>query len=458
MDVRDYIALLRRSWLMIVACTVIAAAIGTAVALLTPPMYQATTQLYVSVRNTGAASDLAQSANYARLAVASYVQVVPTSLVLEPVIDEFQLDLTESELAEQVSASSSLNTQLISITVTDPNPSLTAQLANAIGASLAAVVPAELEPPAVAGEASKVRVETVAPALVPTSPSSPNLPLSVTLGALLGLALGVGLAVLRAVLDTRVHTVADVEETLETPILGGIPFDPASARRPLVVQDVPRGPHAEAFRAARTNLQFLTTAGQTPTFVVTSSAPAEGKSTTCVNLALVLAETGARVALVDADLRKPRVADLLGIEGGAGLSDVLAGRLPLSDAVRRWGDAGLFVVPAGTVPPNPAELLGSPAMQHVLDELRAVFDVILIDAPPLLAVTDAAVVTRLTTGAIMIAASGSSRKPSLENAAKVLASADARLLGAVMTKLPTSGPDSLAYGAYTYGVTHSSAR
>jgi len=164
-----------------------------------------------------------------------------------------------------------------------------------------------------------------------------------------------------------------------------------------------------------------------------------------------------RVALVDADLRKPRVADNFHIEGGVGLSDVLAGRVPLSGAIQPWGRSKLFLLPAGTLPPNPAEILGSRAMWQTLEEMRRAFDYIIIDAPPLLAVTDAAVVSRLTTGAILVAASGSTRKPQLTAAVKTIESADAKLLGVIITKLPTKGPDATAYGQYTYGVMHAAS-
>ena len=457
MQLRDYLALIRRSWVLILACAIIGGSVGAMFAFLSPTTYQSTTQLFVSVRNSGAAWDLAQSTSYARQAVTSYVRVIPTAIVLDPVLDDLGLDMSSRQLAGQISASAPLNTQIITITVTDQNPSQAAQLANAIGESFATTVATELEAPTGAETDSKVRVETISAAKVPTEPSSPNLRLDLGLGLLIGLAVGIGLAVLRKLLDTRVRTVSDVESVVDAPILGGIPFDPDSAERPLIVQVAPRDPRAEAFRGVRTNVQFLNIESGTPTFVITSSAPAEGKSTTAANLALTLAETGMRVALIDADLRKPRLADNFNIEGGVGLSDVLAGRVRLSDVMQQWGRTKLFLLPAGTLPPNPAELLGSRSMWQTLEELRRAFDYIIIDAPPLLAVTDAAVVSRLATGAILVAASGSTRKPQLAGAVKAIASADATLLGVVITKLPTKGPDSTAYGQYTYGVTHAAS-
>lgn len=452
MPVSEYLAILRRSWLLVVACTVIGASVGLIVALVTPARYAATTQLYVSVQSTGEATDLAQTTSYARQAITSYVQVIPTELVLDPVAESLGIDGSGRALAAQVSAAAEVNGQVISITATDAVPSRAAQLANAVAESTKTTISDVLERPDNPDEASNVRVSTLSPARVPSAPAAPNLRLNLLAGAVAGLVIGLGLAVLRRVLDSRVHTVADVEAVLESPILGGIPFDPDAGTDPLVVQISPRDPRSEAFRRVRTNLQFLDWGGTTPSFVVTSSAPAEGKSTTTANLALTLAETGARVALLDGDLRKPRVADIFNIEGGVGLSDVLADRIPLADAIQPWGTAKLFLLPAGTLPPNPAELLGSAAMARVLADLRSAFDYVLIDAPPLLAVTDAAVVSRLTSGAIMIAASGSTRKPQLESAKKALTAVDATLLGAILTKLPTRGPDSYAYGQYTYGV------
>ena len=453
-QLRDYLALARRNWLVIIACTLIGGSVGAMVALVSPTTYRASTDMWVSVRNTGAASDLAASTNFARQAVTSYVTVIPTAIVLDPVAEELDLPGGATELSQRVSVSSPLNSQVISVSVSDGDPSRAAQTANAIAASFATAVATELERPVGDATESKVGVEIVAPALVPTEPSSPNLRLDLALGLLLGLAAGVGIAVLRTVLDTRVHTLADVTTAVTAPILGGIPFDADSAKRPLVVQAAPRDPRAEAFRGLRTNLQFLQVQPGTPSFVVTSSAPAEGKSTTAANTALTLAETGARVALIDADLRKPRVAEVFGIEGGVGLSDVLAGRVTLSQAMQPWGAGKLFLLPAGTLPPNPAELLGSRSMWRTLQELRAAFDYIIIDAPPLLAVTDAAVVSRLTTGAILVVAAGSTRRPQLEGAVKALEGVDATLLGVVVTKLPTKGPDSYGYGQYTYAATH----
>src|SRR5699024_2401851 len=176
-----------------------------------------------------------------------------------------------------------------------------------------------------------------------------------------------------------------------------------------IVHDDPRSPRTEAFRTTRTNLQFFASNDHARVFVVSSAAPGEGKSHVVANLAVALAETGARVALVEADLRRPRLAQVMGIEGAAGLSDVLIARAPLEDVLQPWGPGNLVVLPAGQIPPNPAELLGSKKMRELLDMLRETADYVLIDAPPVLPVTDAAILTNYASGSLLVSSIGQTR-------------------------------------------------
>lgn len=458
LELRDYVRILHRNWIFILSLTVLGAAAGFGWSALKTPTYEATTQLYVSVRSGDSAvvGELAQGTNYARQAVTSFVDVVDSALVLDRVIDDLDLDVTSSELAGNVSASVPANSVIITATVTDEDPEQAAAIANSVGANFADVVVNQLEKPE-GDAASLVRIETIQPALVPTVASSPKTGLNLALGLLLGLAAGIGLAVLRTVLDTRIHSTHDIEQVTDKPVLGGITFDPETKTRPLIVHADPLNPRAESFRTLRTNLQFIDIdqASGAKSFVITSAGPSEGKSTTTANLAIALAETGARVALIDGDLRRPKVADYMGVEGGVGLTDVLIGKAELGDVLQRWGRGKLFVLPAGRIPPNPSELLGSQTMQRTLATLAEAFDYVLIDAPPLLLVTDAAVVSKFTSGALLVAASGTTKKPALQGAVQALDGIGSSLLGVIVTMLPTKGPDSYGYGSYVYSATHS---
>lgn len=455
MELREYVRILHKNWVLIVAITLVGICVAAGASLLVKPTYEAQTQLFVSVRTeTQGSNELVQGSNFARQSVQSYVNVVETESVLGPVIDELGLDETTAELSGRVEATAPADTSLIDIVVSGEDPKVSAEIANAVGESLIRLVQDDLEFSGNGDGASPVKLTAVQPAVVPEAPVSPRVPLNLALGGVLGLMAGVAVSALRTVLDTRIHSLRDIEQVTDAPMLGGIAYDPEAATRPLIVHADPHNPRAESFRTLRTNLQFLAVNDQSgkrgSSFVVSSAGPSEGKSTTTANLAIALAESGARVVLIDGDLRLPKVADYLGIEGGAGLTDVLIGRAEPTEVVQRWGRGQLYVIPAGKVPPNSSELLGSKAMAQLMDELHNHFDYILVDAPPLLMVTDAAVISKRTNGTILIAASGSTRKQALEMAVRTLATAGGILRGVIVTMLPSKGPDSYGYGAYGY--------
>jgi succinoglycan biosynthesis transport protein ExoP len=216
------------------------------------------------------------------------------------------------------------------------------------------------------------------------------------------------------------------------------------------VHDDPRSPRAESFRTLRTNLQFLDIGRENRSFVVTSSIQGEGKSTTVANLAITLADAGARVLVVDADLRRPKLHEYLGLEGAVGLTDLLIGRAEPADVIQPWGKGDLFVLPAGKIPPNPSELLGSEALVTLLAEFNRAFDIVLFDSAPLLPVTDGAILARLVGGTIVVCAAGKTHKGQLKGALANLSNVDTPVSGIVITMLPTKGPDAYGYGRYGY--------
>ena len=446
MTLSDFLRLLRRSWLLILIPALLGGGGGAAVALLSDPVYRSSAQLFVSVQPTAPdVTELAQGNSAAQQKVNSYVAVVRSARVLQPVIDTLGLDTDVDTLAEHISATANVNTVLIDVSAEDGDPAQARRIAGAVVSSFTNVVTEQLEKPT-AGGASLVRVETIQPATVPQTPASPSVPKDVALGLAIGLAAGVFLALLRQTLDTKVRSQSDVEGATDAPVLGAIGFDPGAEKQPLIVQSDPKNPRAESFRSLRTNVQFVEMEEDRRTITITSALPSEGKSTTAANLAVAMAENGAKVILVDADLRRPRVADLMGIEGAAGLTDVLVGLAELDDVTIPWGRGGLRVLPAGQIPPNPSELLGGRAMKTLVDLLADEYDFVVFDAPPLLPVTDAAILTRITGGALMISSVGRATQNQLRSACDALASVGARTLGIVMTMVPTKHDG--AYGTY----------
>lgn len=447
MELSDYITVLRRHWVLIVALTLVVVGAAAAWSLTRTPLFESTSKVFVSVQGGTSINDLQQGSTFTQARVSAYVNLVTTPMVLDPVIDDMELDTTAENLADFVQASTPPNTPIISIRVQDPDPERAADLSNAIAASLTATV-SELET-LPSTDVSPVKLTSVAGALPSDSAASPNIPLNLALGAVFGLALGIGAAVVRTALDTRVRTTRDVMEVTDRPIIGVIPFDSNAKALPIILHADPHDQRSEAFRALRTNLQFLDMDGG-HSFVVTSSVPAEGKTTTAVNLAIALADAGKQVVLIDADLRKPRIADYLQIEGGAGLTDVLIGRVDIDHVLLHWGGRSLRVLPAGSIPPNPSELLGSTQMRTLMEKITGEADIVILDAPPLLPVTDAAVIARHTTGAIVAVKAGSTKRTQLRDTLGILSGVDARVSGVVLTMAPTRGRDGYGYG-YGYG-------
>jgi succinoglycan biosynthesis transport protein ExoP len=450
MELKDYLRILRKRWVAIAALTLLGIALAAGGTILTTPKYEASTLVFVQVANAGSVGELASGSAFAQNQVKSYAEAVATPRVLDAAIKSLGLSESSAALASSVSATAPADTVNIQITVTRDSPSEAANLANAITTSFRQVV-AEITTPTAVGSTSQVSVSVLRDATMPSSPVSPNTPLNIGIGLLLGLAVGVAVAVLRDVLDTRITGERDVEAITSAPIIGGISYDPSAVARPLIVQDDPHSVRAEAFRTLRTNLQFLEVGGGQKSFVITSSIPSEGKTTTAANLAIAMADSGANVVLVDGDLRRPKLADYMGIEGAVGLTDVLIARSSLADALQPWGRGSLVLLPAGAVPPNPSELLGSRAMGTLIKELEADFDVVIVDLPPLLPVTDAALVSKLTRGALVVVAAGRTHKGEFAGAVSALENVGAQVAGVIITMLPTRGPDAYGYGRYGYG-------
>lgn len=451
MELREYIRILLQSWLLVVSVTLVGLLAAMAVSTLATPRYETTTHLYVSVRpdEAGTASDLVQGATFAQQSVNSYIDLASSAMVLDRVADELDLGITSGTLRESLSVTSPENTVLISITATDESPSRAAALANTTGEIFADVVVNEIEVADAAGN-SPIQLRTIQPAVVPEAPVSPNVPVNIAVGLLLGLAAGIGIALLRSVLDTRIRSIRDIEQLTDAPILGRIPVDPDVASRPLIVHSDAMSPRAESFRSLRTNLQFVGAESDRRVVVVTSAMPSEGKTNTVTNLAIALADNGASVVLVDADLRNPTVADVMGIEGGVGLTDVLIGRADVTEVLQHWGRRKLEILPSGAIPPNPSELLGSAAMDVLLRRLGSQVDYVLIDSPPLLPVTDAAVVSKHASGTILVVTPEGTKRPQFEAALDSLRTIDSRLLGVVATKMPAKGVDRALYPHYRY--------
>lgn len=444
MTLRETWEILRRSWLLVVTTTITGVALALALSLWMTPIYQAQSQLFVSVQTTDEISGAYTGGLYIQQRIESYVTVVDTPAVLDPVIDELSLDTTYSQLSEQVTAQNPTGTVLIQVLASDADAQRAAEIADAAAESLAAEIERLETTPS---GAEPVQVELVRPAKTPEEPYSPRTTLNLALGGLFGLLAGFGISALRAATDTSIKSLDDLTDAVGATPLGAVVYSSDTAKRPLAA--LTDTAQAEAYRAIRTNLQYVDVDNPPRTVVLTSSMPLEGKSTCAANLAITLAQGGLKVLLVEADLRRPRVGDYLGVDGAVGLTDVLIGQAVLGDAIISWG-RGLFeFLPSGAIPPNPSELLGSQQMIDLMAKLSARYNVVILDAPPIIPVTDAAVLSAAADGFILVARYGVTSQEHARQAASALARVNGHVIGTVLTFTPGQRQDR-GY-AHSYG-------
>ncbi len=287
-------------------------------------------------------------------------------------------------------------------------------------------------------------------AATPSESFYPSRPRWLAIGAGLGLLVGLVFAAWRELADRSIHTPSELEELAGAPVLGAMAYDRTAASTPLITSLGTHHPRFEAVRILRTNLQFLDVDRDHKVITITSSLAGEGKSTTACNLAIALAQTGTRVVLVEGDLRRPRVSEYLSIEKSVGLTTVLVGRVALDAAMQQAGTPGLDVLTSGALPPNPSEILQTKAMTALVAELRHRYEVVLIDAPPLLPVTDASLLASISDGAILVVRHGSTGREQVRTATDRLQAVGARLLGTVLNMSPARELSRYGYG-YGYG-------
>ncbi len=454
MELRDYLRIVRSHWVGIILGAVIGAALAFGWAALQPKVYTADANGYVVAINTESSNPADNG--LALSMVKSYVEIGSWRSVAENAIAELGLDTTPEALVKRVSVSNPLNTVIIEVQATGPTPEEARDLASAWVRAMQAEIE-RIEGSAQGDAPARIRLEAADSARLPDSPTSPNTRLAIAIGGLLGLVAGASYAFLRFTLDRRVHSAEAVERGTGLTIVGSIPEEKSFTGEYLLIpfagasagtgHDNLRAV-SEAMRELRTNIQFMNVDDPPRTIVVTSALPSEGKSTISTNLAVTLAEGGQRVVLIDGDLRRPVVAGIFGLPGEVGLTDVLVGRASITDVAQTVGSRGyLTVIAAGKIPPNPSELLGSQRMHDLVHHL-AESAVVIVDAPPLIPVTDAAVLSHSMDGAVLVTAVGKTTIDALQKARTNLERVGGRPLGVVLNRVPPKRSGS--YDGYRY--------
>ncbi|WP_408898126.1 polysaccharide biosynthesis tyrosine autokinase [Nocardioides sp. R1-1] len=443
LDFKQFLTVLRRRWTSIVTIILLALGVSAAITFTRTPMYESKTQIFltVDVRDT---TDAYAALLFASNRAASYATVVKSTELAERVIDQLDLDMTPEQLASRIDAEVVESTSLIQITVKDENPRDAQTIADVTTEEFTTYV-AGLETPGGATEDSQIQAQITDKASYSAAQVSPDVVLNLVVAALIGILLGIGLAVAREILDRTIRTADHVAELTDSPVLASIGFDGDIRSAPLLTDLGGFAARTEAFRLLRTNLQFIDLDHQPRCLVISSAVPGEGKTMTSTNLAVALAQTGRNTLIIDADLRRPRVASTLGLDPAIGLTTALVGKTEIHDAIQVHEASGLHVLASGAKPPNPTEILQSKITHDLIRRLRSSYDMVIIDAPPLLPVADASVLAKLADGVIIVVRHAKTTKDQVNEAINRLNQVGARLYGVVVNMVAKR-----AIGSYYY--------
>jgi receptor protein-tyrosine kinase len=437
MTIGHVLGLLRRRLLPLVLCVVAGVGGGLAHGQTSQKVYQSSARLFMDIPAAQTTQEALQGVQLSGQLLQSYADIVTSRTSVAQVRERLGLSTSVESLQKKLSASTSTDALILTITGKDANPQRAQQLAETAAAVFNETIQG-LETNR--SPSSAVQARVIDNAVVPASPVSPGPLRDGILGLVLGLLGGLILAFALDALDRSLKKPAEVEAIVGAPDLGSVPRF-RKGRGPVLAGER-GGAAAEAYRSIRTAVRFLDPDSPPRALVVTSPRAGEGKSTTAINLALALAHSGHRVAIVDADLREPALAKQLKLKARVGLTDVLTGDATLETAMHTYRPT-LEVLFAGQVPPNPSEMLGSQKMLSVIDELVEKFDYVIFDAPPVLPVTDAVVLATQVDGVVMVVRQGRTSRAAAGDAARRLNAVNANLVGFVLNDRPR--PESDAY-------------
>lgn len=425
---------LKKFWALIVAATILGGAIGFAMSASVTPIFQSTATLFFSLSQGNSASDLNQGSTYTQNQMLSFAQLATSSRVLQPVIDDLDLDTSPRMLARTIEVTIPQSTVILEVQASSSEPEVAAAVANAVADSLTDAV-REVAPTGAEGSPS-IAATLIDSAIVPNVQALPNKPRDAALAAAVGLILGILTALLWTLLDTRVPNETVLTQVVSAPVLGSVArVRGGSSDRGLYVAREPLGHTSEEFRRIRSALSYAGVSEKVQKLLITSVNPGEGKSTFSSNLGLTLAGLRNSVLIIDGDLRRPRVAEYFGVEGAVGLTSVLVGDVTFDQAKISRPGTTLDILPSGSIPPNPAEILTSNAMKSLLEDAAARYDFVILDSPPVLSVADANLLAPLMDGAIIVVDAGKTRRTPLANAAASLESSGGRIIGVVLNKV-----------------------
>ena len=437
------VAAISKFWWLVLLGVIVGASICFGYASMQTPLYKSTASLHFSLDQGSSAVDLNQGSAYTQGQMLSFAQLAKGSRVLDPVIEELDLNVSSRQLERSLAVSIPQETVTMHITATDVSPQGAAELATAVSESLIEEVQ-EVAPRDPDGDPTITAV-VYDDAVPPGYQSSPDKSRATLIGGMVGGAIATAAAFLIALLDTRIRSEEALAKASDHPVLGKIENSPLLAGRAIAILKQPLSHAAEDTLRIRSALRYATVTSEVKVLLVTACSPGEGKSTISANLVAALGANKDSVLLIDGDLRRPRVHEFFGIDGSIGLTGVLLEELDVSVAVHNVQGTTIDILPAGKIPPNPAEMLTSQRMADLIGTLSEHYDYIVIDTPPTLSVADVNLLTPLADGVVVTVDARRTRYAHLVKSLNTLEAGGARILGTVLNR---ARPDRSRAGYY----------
>jgi tyrosine-protein kinase len=430
-ELQGYLSILRARWRVITSVTVVSLLVALLYTFTAQPTYVASSSVFLSASIGRTTAELSRSFPYAQGLVRSYSQVATQPVVLTPVIQKLGLNTTPARLARSITAQAPLDTVIVDIEVRDSSPTRARDIANEVAAQLAV----NNFLPGVSQTQLPVKITTLTQATVPSYASSPRKSLNLGLALAIGLLLGAVLAISRDALDVRIRSGLDATAITKVPVIGSV-ADPVERRRGLLARLGGRSDRGlrELDKQLRTNFQYMRQRRSLRTVVFTSALSDDATGTTVSNLATDMGEAGLEVLIVDADIRRPTLAERHGLSDGLGLTSILIDELPLRTVIRRSQVSPVWVLSTGPELRDPNVMMDDAVVRHVLDRLAAHFEIVLVKAPPVLRVADAVVLGRVADGVVVVADEVAMNRDVLTEEMDRLSVAGANVLGFVLTR------------------------
>lgn len=442
-SLKDLFAILMKRLVFIILCTVLGLTSFFIInRYIKKPIYTASVQMYVNPNESSTVYDLSQL-NYAQKVIATYVQFLKTKAFYQQVAEETKLPYSPDEIQAMTSIQIVNSTEIFQISVTSYSARDSFKIVEAMQV---------IAPELIKSIKSNAEISIVDPVELPRWPSGPNVSFNTVVGGVLGFLFSVSVTFLWEFIDTNVKNKEELLMKYCMPVLGSIPnYHKFNRIRFRIIKAIPqlrkfylrrvrtkdinkdkRFEVSEAYNELRTNLRFTVTKNECKKVIISSPIPEDGKSTTSVNLAITIAQTGVKVLLIDCDLRKGRIHNFFNIKSKPGLSDVLSGLVADKDVIQNTSYENLHVLPMGSLPPNPSDLLGSARMEEIITKLEKQYDYIIIDTPPINVVSDVLSLVKLVDGIVIVVREGITSHPNIVNALNKYKLANAKILGFVI--------------------------